>query len=137
MPKKVSLNVKCTHCGTSLMDYKNLLNEKPSILVDVINENGDKGKLRLCSTYGCYDKFSDVALADGTRVGVLCPHCGKKLNTDVPCQTCDNSQANMIKFNIEIGGVVSICDRIGCTNHYVMFEDLTDTLRKFHREYGV
>ena len=121
MANKVSLNVKCTHCNHSLMDYTKELNKKPSIKVNVKNENGDEGNLWLCSTYGCLDKTSDIELKDGTRVVISCPSCGKELNTDVPCKQCD---ARMIKFNIEIGGVVSICDRVGCDNHYVMIDDL-------------
>ncbi len=135
MAKNVSLNVKCTHCNQSLMDYKKQLNEKPSIKVNVKNEKGDEGNLWLCSTYGCYDKQCDVDLKEGCNVEVYCPHCSKLLNTDVDCKV--DGDGKMIKFNIEVGGVVSVCSRVGCTNHYVMFDDLTDTLRKFHREYGV
>lgn len=134
MDKNISLNVKCIHCNQSLMDYKKQLNGKPSIYVNAKNENGDEGGLWLCSTYGCYEKDCDIELIDGTRIIVSCPECGEKLNTAIACKKCD---AKMIKFNIEIGGIVSICDRIGCESHYVMIDDLTDTLRKFHREYGV
>ncbi len=134
MANNVSLNVKCTHCNHSLMDYKKLLNGKPSIKVNAENEKAEKGFLWLCSTYGCYEKECDIELKEASRLMVFCTSCGEKLNTDVHCKTCD---ARMIKFNIEIGGVVSICDRIGCENHYVMIDDLTNTLRKFHREYGV
>lgn len=134
MTNKISLNVKCTHCNQSLMDYRKELNGKPSIKVNVKNAAGAEGTLWLCSTYGCYDKQCEVELVEGTRVIVSCPHCNEVLNTDVVCKVCG---AGMIKFNIEIGGVVSICDRVGCENHYVMLDDLTDTLRKFHREYGI
>lgn len=134
MANKVSLNVKCTQCNHSFMDYKKQLNEKPSIKVKAKNKDGDEGFLWLCSTYGCYEKESEIELKDGSRLEVFCTDCGETLNTDVTCKTCD---ARMIKFNIEIGGVVSICDRIGCESHYVMIDDLTNTLRKFHREYGV
>ncbi len=135
MTKKVSLNVKCTHCNQSLMDYKKPINEKPSVKVNVKNADGDEGTLWLCSIYGCYDKVSDITLAEDTRVVLGCPHCDEILNTEIECKECNNGQ--MIKFNIEIGGVVAVCDVVGCPSHYVMFEDLTDTLRKFHLEYGV
>ena len=134
MINKVSLMVKCTHCNESLMDYKKPLNEKPSIKVNVINEDADRGSLWLCSTYGCYDKISDVPLRKGSQVQVYCPSCNETLNTNIACK---KSEGNMIKFNIEIGGVVSICNTVGCESHYVMFEELTDTIRKFHREYGI
>ena len=134
MTKKVSLNVKCPKCNHSLMDYKNTLNDKPSIKVDVKCQ-GDFGHLWLCSTYGCYDKQSNVELVEGCKVEMFCPHCKELLNTDVDCKI--DGDGKMIKFNIEIGGIVSICSRVGCTNHYVMFDDLEDVLRKFHDEYGV
>jgi len=134
MANNVSLNVKCTHCNHSLMDYTKQLNKKPSIKVKVKNENGDEGLLWLCSTYGCLKKTCDIEIPKGSRVRVSCTSCGKELNTDVVCKQCG---AKMIKFNIEIGGVVSICDRFGCESHYVMIDDLTDTLRKFHHEYGI
>ena len=134
MTTKVSLKVKCPHCNASLMDYNKPLNGEPSIKSKIINHAGDAGMIWLCSTYGCYDKVSSVDLKEGTRVKLVCPHCEKELNTEIKCQQCD---ANMVKFNIEIGGIVSICDRVGCKSHYVMIEDITDTLRKFHDVYGI
>lgn len=133
MNKKVSLNVKCVHCNQSLMDYKKPINEKPSIKVNV--KSGDvEGSLWLCSIYGCYDKVSDVTLEEGSRTEMTCTHCGEVMNTDVDCKECNGK---IIKFNIAIGGTVAVCDVVGCPSHYVMMEDLTDTLRKFHLEYGV
>ncbi len=133
MPKNVSLNVKCIKCDHSLMDHKKEINAKPTILVDVKSEDKE-GKLWLCSTYGCYDKESSITLADGCQVEVSCPHCNEVLNTDVNCKECNGK---VVKFNIEIGGVVSVCSRVGCESHYIMIEELEDTLRKFHRIYGV
>lgn len=133
MNKKVSLNVKCVHCNKSLMDHIKLINDKPSIKVKVKN-SGNEGLLWLCSLYGCYEKTSDITLKEGTSCEVSCTHCGEVLNTDTKCKEGNNG--NIIKFNIAIGGEVAICDIVGCPNHYVMMEDLTDTLRKFHLEYG-
>ena len=114
------------------MDYNKELNGKPSILVDV--KCGDEvGKLWLCSTYGCYDKEASINLAEGCNVEMNCPHCHELLNTDINCKECNGK---IIKFNIEIGGIVSICSKIGCESHYVMIENLEDTLRKFHSIYG-
>lgn len=133
MPKNVSLNVKCTKCNHSLMDYKKEINAKPTILVDIKFKN-EIGKLWLCSTYGCYDKESSLSLVDGCEVEIFCPHCNELLNTDVNCKECDGK---VVKFNIEIGGIVSVCSKVGCESHYIMIEDLEDTLRKFHEIYGV
>lgn len=114
------------------MDYHKELNGKPSILTN-IKSGKDEGKLWLCSTYGCYDKEADIPLVKGSSVDISCPHCKESLNTDLDCKECDGK---IVKFNIEIGGVVSICSTVGCESHYVMIENLEDTLRKFHRIYG-
>jgi len=132
MSKQISLHVKCMSCGNSLMDYKNLMNNLPSIH-SKIKVNGRDGNIHLCSTYGCYDHESDIDIANEDIVEFYCPHCGDSLNSNIPCKICD---APMVKFLIDMGGVVSICSRRGCKNHYVMFEDLQSALRKFHREYG-
>jgi len=114
------------------MDYNKELNGKPSIYVNV--KCGEKtGKLWLCSTYGCYDKVADIQLVQGCNTEIYCPHCRELLNTKVDCKECDGK---IVKFNIEIGGVVSICSKVGCESHYVMIENLEDTLRKFHATYG-
>ncbi len=133
MGKQISLNVKCNSCGKSMMDYKKLVNNLPSICGD-IEFDDKKGKIWLCSTYGCYDHVANIDIPNETIVGFYCPHCHAHLNTAIKCKICESS---MVKFNIEIGGVVSICSKAGCKNHYVMFEDLEAAIRKYHREYGV
>lgn len=133
MTKQISLNVKCQSCGHSLMDYKKLVNSLPSINCN-IKVNGKAGKIWLCSTYGCYDHENNIDIPREAIVEFACPHCNELLNSNIDCKICD---AKMVKFNIEIGGIVSICSRFGCKNHYVMFEDLESTIRKFHREYGI
>ncbi len=134
MDDNISLHVKCPKCYQSMMDYNNLIHEKPSIHVMVKNEKYDTGHLWLCSTYGCYDKQCDIDLPEDTNVEVFCPHCNALLNTAIDCKCEGNGK--IIKFNIDIGGIVSICSRVGCKNHYVMVDDLEVTLRRFHREYG-
>ncbi len=114
------------------MDYNKELNGKPSILVNIKSKEST-GKLWLCSTYGCYDKESSISLVQGNNVEMSCPHCKEVLNTKIDCKECDGK---IVKFNIEIGGTVSICSKIGCESHYIMIENLEDTLRKFHQIYG-
>jgi hypothetical protein len=114
------------------MDYNKQINGKPSILVNIKCEENE-GKLWLCSTYGCYDKEADISLVEGCNVEMTCPHCLEVLNTDINCKECPGQ---IVKFNIDIGGVVSVCSKVGCESHYIMIENLEDTLRKFHRIYG-
>ncbi len=132
MVKPFSLNLKCKHCGKSLMDYKKKLGDYPSVLCNA-KVNGTEGNIWLCSIYGCYDHESSIPINKNDIVHFACPHCHKELNSDILCKVCD---ANMVKFEIEIGGVVSICSRAGCKNHYVMFEDLADAIQKYYNEYG-
>lgn len=133
MAKQISLNLKCLKCRHSLMDHNHLVNDMPSVKLEV-SSNGKRGVMWLCSTYGCYDHETDLEFPHEAVVDFYCPHCKEKLNTKILCQVCD---APMVKFNIEIGGVVSVCSRNGCKNHYVMFEDLEMAIRKYTREYGI
>lgn len=47
----ISLNVKCPHCGESLMDEKQLVDNKPSIRCN-IKINRREGVINLSSIYG-------------------------------------------------------------------------------------
>lgn len=132
MDKIIAVNVKCPHCHRSLMDNDYLLKEKPSIKlnIEIVDQ---RGTIRLCSLYGCYDHESDVTIPDNEIARFYCPHCNKEITSDEICDTC---QASMVPFLLEMGGRVSICSRSGCTKHYVAFEDLSDAIRKFYKEYG-
>ncbi|OQX78098.1 MAG: hypothetical protein B6D61_06165 [Bacteroidetes bacterium 4484_249] len=132
MPKKVSLNVKCPHCGKSLMDEEIKLQEKPSIKLNIETSN-DRGTIRLCATYGCYEHLCDFDLKEDEIFKFYCPQCNKELVSKGRCATCD---APMIPLTLKLGGKVFICSRRGCENHYVAFEDLATEVRKFYHEYG-
>jgi len=134
MPKKVSLNVKCTHCDHTLMDDAYLINNKKSIKCDVELEKGNKGHIWLSSIYGDYNYTCDVQIPEDDIVTFKCPHCAKDLQRpNIQCDVCD---APIVSFNCSIGGRVSICSRNGCKNHYVVFENVGTAIRKFYSEYG-
>ena len=128
----ISLKVRCSHCKKSFMDYTRYLNAKPSIKVRV--EAGDKrGVLNLCSTYGCYEKFSNIELVSGEIYKLFCPNCKNELTgTDI----CDECEAPIIDFDLEKGGKVHVCSRIDCEKHYVSFDDIYDTLSRFYDEFN-
>lgn len=132
MESIISFEVKCPHCRTSLMNSEKKLNGKPTIEMDV-EYNSVKGKLNLCSNYGCFDHESDLKIDYNAIADFYCPHCGIPLATDVKCEACD---APMLTFGIKSGGRVSICSRKGCTKHYVAFQNLNDAIRKFHEEFS-
>lgn len=127
----ISLKVKCPYCDKSLMDYTQFLNTKPSIKLK-IELDGIQGIINLCSTFGCYDKISTIPLKENHIALLLCPHCGKNLANSNLCNLC---HAPIVDFSLEKGGKVHVCSRIGCTKHYVSFEDIYDTLTNFYHEY--
>lgn len=134
MTKIISLNLKCPKCGKSLMDEEFPLKDKPSIKLNI--ETGtDRGTIRLCSIYGCYDHVSDVDLKNGEIVRFFCPHCNRELKSNDECDS-ENCNAPMVELTLQVGGKVYICSRRGCPNHFVAFEDLATEVRKFYTEYG-
>jgi phage FluMu protein Com len=128
----ISLKVKCPNCKKSLMDYTQYLNGKPSIKVH-IGVGKSKGVINLCSTYGCYEKVSNIDLIEGEIARLSCPHCKKEFSGTSLCDDCD---APIIDFNLEKGGKVHVCSRIGCKKHFVSFEDIYDTLSNFYANYS-
>jgi phage FluMu protein Com len=132
MSNQVSLFVKCPHCDKSFMDAENLINGEASIRINIVT-NTERGVLRLCSLYGCYDHESDVELKDKEIATLYCPHCNKSLMREEKCELCD---APMVGMNIKVGGRVNICSRSGCRNHYVAFNDIAGALNKFYHQYG-
>ncbi len=128
----ISLKVRCPKCNKSLMDYTQYLNAKPSIKLH-ISFRDQKGVINLCSTYGCYDKISSIDLVDNEIAVLSCPFCKNELASTILCDTCKAPTAD---FNLEKGGKVHVCSRIGCKKHFVTFEDIYDTLNNFYNEYN-
>lgn len=134
MPKTISLDVKCPHCDVSLMDDGHLINNKPSIKLLIHTTISQKGFIWLSSIYGDYNFTSEFRITEGEIVEFFCPHCKENLNRKKnECEICG---APIVSLSCSIGGRVSICSRSGCKNHFVVFEDLDTTIRKFYEDYG-
>ena len=131
MKKQISLHVNCPHCRKSLMDEEKLLQDHPSIKLNIVTPE-ERGVLHLCSIYECYDHETDLELKKGTIVDFYCPKCNKELLVNEECNVCS---APMVAFVLKVGGRVSICSREGCANHYIAFQDLSAELSKFYHEY--
>ncbi|MBT3209292.1 MAG: hypothetical protein HN704_02435 [Bacteroidetes bacterium] len=131
--KKISLRVKCPVCHESLLDEKYLINDVPSVKLN-IETDGKRGNIRLCSTYSCFNHESSIEIGENAVVDFFCPECNQKLISNTTCSECD---APLIPFVIESGGKVLICSRKGCDKHFVAFENISDAMRKMHDEYGV
>ncbi|MBT3302928.1 MAG: hypothetical protein HOD63_03055 [Bacteroidetes bacterium] len=128
---ELSFEVNCPYCKKSLMDPYRLLNNKPSIRLNIEFE-GNKGLIRLCSIYGCYDFFSDLEIKDGDIAKFSCPHCDEHLSSKEFCSICE---APMTDMKLAIGGKVTICTRSACKNHSVGFVDLTSALNTFYHQH--
>lgn len=128
----ISLNVKCPLCGESLMSEEHLVDNSPSISLDI--KIGDKkGYIRMSSIYGSYNYVSDLEIKQNTLTEFYCPHCHGLMNTEIPCEVC---KAPMVPFYLDIGGKVAVCSKAGCKNHFVEFEDLSNALTKFYEDFG-
>ncbi len=132
MKNQISLNVQCPHCLSSLMDSKRKLKGYPSIKLNIITLE-DKGIIRICSVYECFDHEANIDIRDKTIVDFYCPSCNKELLVKEECKICGGP---MVSFDMLVGGRVNICSRKGCSNHYVAFSDLSDELARFYDEYG-
>jgi len=132
MVKFLTLNTKCPHCGESFMDSEVKLHSGSSIKLNIETEN-EKGTLRLCAVYGCYDHQSDIDLKEGQVITFYCPHCKEQLSSNDKCDAKD-CNAPMIPLTLELGGKVFFCSRKGCDKHFVAFEDLETEIRNFHNE---
>jgi len=132
MAKEVSIEVKCPHCRNSLMDKRTLIDNKPSIKLNIQTET-EYGTIRLCSVFGCHKHLCDFEINNGEIVRFFCPDCNQEIKGKIPCELCD---APMIPFPIKAGGRVWVCSREGCKNHFVAFQDLDTEIKKFYDEYG-
>jgi len=115
------------------MDSNILLAGKPSIKLNITAE-GKSGFVHLCSLYGSYDHHTNLELSNGVISELSCPHCLQVLNIR---DTCDRCAAPLVMFFMDVGGRVNICSRKGCPEHFVAFEDIGETMRKFYEAYGL
>lgn len=128
----VALSLKCRFCGESLMNKEVLVDNEPSIKLNV-KHGGKTGVINLSSIYGSYNYSCDIDIPKNEIAEFSCPHCEKLVNAEAECLTCG---AEMVPFYLDMGGKVSICSRSGCKNHHVEFEDLSLALKKMYQEYG-
>lgn len=128
----ISINVKCPHCGQSLMDKEHKLDNESSIYMN-LDLNKKKGNIRLSSVYGSFNYMSDFDVADKAVAEFLCPHCKGLLSTSTQCASCE---APIVDLILDMGGKVSFCSRRGCHQHAIQIEDLSLVLNKFYDAYA-
>ncbi len=129
----ISLKLKCPVCGESLMDDDHLVDNKPSIHLNV--EIADKkGVIRLSSIYGSYNYSTKLEMPQGEVAKFSCPHCKSQIISDTECLSCGSF---MVPFYLDMGGKVNVCSKNGCKNHFVEFEDLSVAMKNLYQQYGL
>lgn len=128
----ISLKVKCPVCSKSFMDKNQMVDNKPGIRLK-ISHGDNKGLIWLSSVYESYNHHTELEIPDKEIVKFYCPECNSSLEFMENCEMCD---APLIKFNLDMGGKITICSRKGCKNHFIGFVDLSVALKKFYNDHG-
>ena len=132
LPNLVSLRVKCPVCGHSLMDEGRPIDNCPSIKLNV--KVGEKsGVIHLSSVWESYNYLCSIETPKHEILELSCPHCSSVLKGKTDCELC---KAPMIPLDLELGGDVCICSRMGCKSHFVKFVDFSFALKKLYIEAG-
>lgn len=128
----ISLRVKCPVCGHSLMDDKRLVDNCPSIKCKI--SIGEKeGIIHLSSVYESYNYLCDIETPGDEEIKLFCQHCNSEIKSSSKCEVCNS---HMIPLDIDVGGTVSICSRIGCENRFVKFVDFSFALKQLYIDEG-
>jgi hypothetical protein len=114
------VSARCPHCQASLMAEGALIDGYPAIALS-LEYLGEETPLRLSSIYGSFRYASQTPVVAGDITELKCPHCGKSLITDSPCDVCT---APMAMLHLEVGGDVLFCSRRGCKVHRAETDDL-------------
>ncbi len=127
----VTVELKCIHCGHSLMDNEHQVDNVASIKL-YLKLLEQEGYIWLSSIYGSYNLDSTIDICEGEVAQFKCPHCFHELKSIETCVECD---APMVDFHLKEGGKVSLCSRAGCKKHSIEFEDLATAMNHFYNEY--
>ncbi|MEN8203141.1 MAG: hypothetical protein ABFS28_11140 [Bacteroidota bacterium] len=132
LPNLVSLRVKCPVCGHSLMDEKRPVDNSPSIKLN-IKVGEDEGVIYLSSVWESYNYVSSIEVPKKEIIHLSCPRCNSHISGKTDCEACS---APMIPLDLEMGGDICICSRMGCRNHFVKFVDLSFALKQLYIDAG-
>ncbi|KQC14916.1 MAG: hypothetical protein APR63_04790 [Desulfuromonas sp. SDB] len=126
------LKLKCPHCGALLLDEQHLINNSPSVSLE-IKVGSTKSWIRLSSLYGDFDHEIGVDMKPGEVAEFNCPHCHQNLNIDLNCSACS---AQMVELLHQQGGSVKFCSRKSCRNHSIEFKDIEQAAKIFYGQYN-
>lgn len=132
LPNLISLRVKCPTCGHSLMDEKRPVDNCPSIRLN-ISVGDESGVIHLSSVWESFNFVCTIDTPKNEIIKLSCPHC----NSEIRCKDdCDLCEAPMMHLDLELGGDVCICSRMGCKNHFVKFVDFSFALKQLYIDEG-
>jgi len=120
-PRVFPVSISCPHCGESLMDEKQLIDEHPSCHF-TIRHDGEEGDLWLSGLWGSPHAHLDMEVSDGAVTEFSCPGCHASLKASILCPKCEAPQVPLL---LAEGGAASICSRRGCGEHLLDLEGTT------------
>lgn len=130
MNELICLKVNCPVCGRSLMDDEILVDNCPSYKLQI--KVGEKeGTMNLSSVWESYNYLCDIEIPENSIIKIFCSHFNSEIISDAECEVC---KAPMIPLDLDIGGKIDICSRVGCKNHFVKFVDFTFALKNLFNE---
>ena len=114
------------------MDEKRPVDNCPSIKLDIaVGE--DSGVINLSSVWESFNYVCSIETPKKQIIQISCPHCNSVLKGKADCELC---HAPMLPLDLDLGGNLCICSRIGCRNHFVKFVDLSRALNHLYIDAG-
>jgi len=132
LPSLISLKVKCPVCGHSLMDDSRPVDNCPSIRMH-IQVGEETGLIHLSSVWESYNYMCTIETPNNEIIKLSCPHCNSAIKCNAVCEVC---HAPMISLDLDLGGNICLCSRVGCRNHFVKFVDFSFALKQLYIETG-
>jgi hypothetical protein len=115
------------------MDEKRPVDNCPSIKLNIKIGEEDPGVIHLSSVWESYNYISSIEIPKKEIIHLFCPQCNSEISGHTQCELCE---APMIPLDLEMGGHVCICSRMGCRNHFVKFVDLSFALKQLYIDAG-
>jgi len=132
LPNLISLGVKCPVCGHSLMDEHRLVDNCPSIRLN-ITVGEETGAINLSSVWESFNYVCSIDTPKNDIIQLSCPHCSSALKGKADCELC---HAPMFPLELDLGGNICVCSRVGCKNHFVKFVDFSFALKQLYIDAG-
>lgn len=114
------------------MDEKRLVDNCPSVQLNItIGE--ESGLINLSSVWESFNYVCSIETPKKEIIQLSCPHCNSMIKGKMDCEAC---YAPMLPLDLDLGGNICICSRIGCRNHFVKFVDLSSALNQLYIDAG-